>query len=339
MKKLIISLTVLIAGFLLLIGCQKDTSSTLSQEPSDEQSIQELLLDEENEYLVDWGIDDGDKDNMFNGFNPFSPDLSIPKITTPIDNVVRYGRRIHRRFPRQIIINFISPDSVRIHLERVLVGKFFIFQKLDSSSAPPDSIVIYRKPLRHSVARNVLLVRRASDEASIDHNPRRRFKLAALSLGLGYSRPEHTVKIHRVTVSTSSGDSIEFTNPLQTMLEIPEDLPTFVRGEQVTVRALVSNSSDSLIYDPQTGATETVLLHFGINPRHHARKKFVFIGEDPVTGFNIYEGNWTVHEPAHRPFHAVVDVIDNGTIYDDNEQVFPYNSTTWSTPYRVVLTK
>jgi hypothetical protein len=53
-------------------------------------------------------------------------------------------------------------------------------------------------------------------------------------------------------------------------------------------------------------------------------------------GMNVYEGNWVVGQwPGIH--HAVIDIIDNGTIFDDDINTYPYNSTTWSTPYKVSI--
>ena len=335
MKKILISLLIIAIGLLFSTSCERDTSSALSDEQLEMESISESISDEENEYFVDWGIDDGAEDNMYDGFSSFSDGISFPKLLEPIDNVIRFGRRINHRHRRRIIIDRISPDSILVKVVRVLNGQFVVFQKLDIRT-PTDSIRIYRKPLTHIVARNSIFVKRLNTEVA-KRNPRRRWKLAAISLSDGESVPEPTVKIHKVTVNTNYGQEMVFINPLETMMNIPEDLPTFTRGEEVTVQAYVCNSTANPVFDPITGATETVLLHFGINPYHHARRRFVFLEKDPLTDCNIYEGTWIVRQKANRPFHAVVDVIDNGTIYDDDNDTYPYNSVTWGCPYIVKL--
>lgn len=347
MKKLFISLIGLAIGLFLIAGCEKNSTPTSNEYSNltDEELVEQSLLNEDDpdfaevqDYLVDWGIDDGSEDNMYDGFSTFSPGSFLPKVMNPIDNVIRFGRKINRRAPRTVLIRRISEDSILVNLERVLVGRFFIFQMLDSGSTPPDTVVIHTKPLTHRVMRKSIFVRRSSND-ELARFPRRRWKLAAVSLGNGMSRPEPTVEIHELNIESSGGTSLTFTNPLETMLSIPGDLPTFAQGEIVTVVALVSNSSSNPVFNPTTGATETVLLHFGLNRFHHARKRFQYMGVDPATGYSIYEGEWTIHEPANRPFHAVVDVIDNGTIYDDDVETYPYNSATWGCPYRVVLSK
>ena len=77
---------------------------------------------------------------------------------------------------------------------------------------------------------------------------------------------------------------------------------------------------------------------------HHARNRFrklhkinmlQYVGKDD-NGDNVYEGNWIVGE-WRGVYHAVIDVIDNGTIFDDDINTYPYNSTTWSTPYKILM--
>ncbi len=334
MKKLWVILAVFSLGIFLMTGCEKNSNSALSDQQLEEQAVEETLLNDENEYLVDWGIDDVNENDMFDGFSTFGPNSILPKIQSPLNNVIRFGRKINNRFRRTMVIRRISQDSIMVHMERVLAGKFVIFDSVGPGVRPE----IYRKELRHRVMRNTLLVRRADGEDA-QQDIRHRFRLAAVSLGEGASRPEPTVAIQQVTITGSSGDSTVFTDPLHTFLNIPDDLPTFVPGEEVRIRALVSNSAATVIPDTATGATETVLLHFGVSRLHRARKQFEYRGTDPVTGYHIYQGQWVVHEPVAHVFHAVVDVIDNGTIYDSDEQAFPYNSATWSSPYRVAESK
>ncbi len=335
MKRIIWIFTVLFISFALMTGCQKDTSTPLSEEELAQMSIQEELLNEDNAYLADWGIDDGSEENMYNGFSSFGGQ-AFPKIMDTEDQLVRFGRIIKKRFPRSLLIQHVAPDTFMVTIERVLLGNFISAFKTDTTQR--DSFLVFRKPLRHVVRRRAIFVKNQnSEEATKD--PRKRWKLTAISLSKGESRPVSTVEIHKIIVVSESGDTLVFNAPLSNFLNIPDDVPTFVHGEHVKVIALVSNSTSNPVVDPETGATETVLLHFGIDRYHHGRKQFEYKGIDPETGYAIYEGGWTIHEPANRPFHAVVDVIDNGTIYKGDEQTYPYNSATWGCPYRVVLSK
>lgn len=338
MKKLFITLTITLLALVLITGCEKDTSSALSDQELAQTTIQESLSSDENVYMIDWAIDDGSENNMYNGFSSFGKTgFSLDKVLSPEDQLVRFGRIIKRRYPRQITIRPLSPDSILVNVDRVLVGNF-ISILAPGDTVQRDSFLVYRKPMRHLVSRTTLFVKNNNEE-DVSRDPRRRWKMAGVSLSKGVSRPENTVQIHKLIIVSENGDTLKFSAPLHTMLNIPDDIPTFVTGEQVKVIALVSNSSANLVPDPETGATETVLLHYGVNRQHHARKRFEYRGIDPATGYAIFEGAWTIHEPANHVFHAAVDVIDNGTIYEGDEQTYPYNSVTWGCPYRVVLSK
>ncbi len=328
-------------GLILFSGCQKESSSALSEQQLEEQSIRETVTDEnieESDYLADWGIDDENEQNMYDGFSTFLPGSAIPQGWTPLNNIIRFGRKLNRQVPRTILIRRISPDSIIVHMERIWAGGFFTFEKQDSTNGFPDTMVIHRKPLIHSVKRVSYFTKRIEDQDAMQ-DPRRRWKLSAISLSDGISRPVNTVEIHLLEIRSSGGEYRSIENPLRTIWNLPLDLPLFAQGETVTVRVLVSNTTGNPVINPATGASETVLLHFGINRFHHARKQFDYTGVDAATGYDIFEGRWVVHEPALRPFHAIVDVIDNGTIFETDPETNPYNSATWGLPYRVVVNK
>lgn len=184
------------------------------------------------------------------------------------------------------------------------------------------------------VKRKAIFVKRHLNDHISDNPGRGRWRLQAVTLGAGASHPVRTIQIHEVVIYHSSGDSIVFTNPLETFLTVPDDIPTFDQGEMVMIRIKLENGTPNPVIG-QDGATETLLLHYGRNIHNHARKRFTFVGTDPSTGYNVYEGSWQVGPQPFRLRHAIVDAIDNGTIYDDDASTYPYNSATWSSPYRV----
>lgn len=327
MKRLALFLMTSLVLMFATIGCEKDTGSAVDDETQAQMELQDAVHDEENDYLLDWGIDDGDESNMFS----FSPSFGFPKIMDTIPNVVRFGRRVNHRFRREVIITRLNPDSILVSITRKLDGRFVI-ASLDTTQ---DTVIIYRKPLTHIVKRRAIFVKRHPNIP--DDNPGRgRWKLRAVTLGAGASDSVRTIQIHQVTVYNSAGDSIVFANPLETWLTVPDDIPTFHRGEMVTIRVMLENNTPNPLIGPD-GASETVLLHYGRNRSHHDRKRFTFVGADPVSGYNVYEGIFHVGQQPFRVRHAIVDAIDNGTIFDDDASVYPYNSTTWSAPYRVML--
>jgi hypothetical protein len=334
MKSLKIYLITIPLALVWMFGCDKTPNSALSDEQLELSAIEETALDEDNEYLLDWGVDDGDEANMYDGFATFD----LGKAMVPINNVVRFGRKIERRYPRTLIIRRISQDSVLVITERILEGKFVIFDQISENNSPSDTIGITRKPLKHSVKRHAIFVRKNSADLTAVADPRLRFKLAGISLSRGESRPYNTITIEQIDIRSENGYSGSFDDPYRKIFNIPEDLPKFVRGEVVTVTAYVSNSTPNPVYihsDPNE--TETLLLHFGIGPRDRARKRFEFLGSE--NGVNKYQVTWRVREPVRFPYHCVVDAIDNGTIYDNDNETYPYNSTTLGFPYRVLLTE
>lgn len=320
MKHLLGLMAIILLAMLLMLGCEKDSSQPLAED--DESVVTQMAQEEDDEYLFDEGIDDGSEDNMYDGYSSFG------KVSTPIDSVKRFGRKVLQR-PRRVItdVQRIGPDSIRVFTAREFVGQFVIFSK------PNDTTVVrYTKPLRHVVRRVALYVRRNPNEVS----GRRGWELAEVSLGQGNSLPMATIEIKEIAITGSGGVSVVYTNPLHTMLSVPDDILLFSPGETVTVQVKLSNSTLNPVDPLGNGSTETVLLHYGVNRQHHARKRFEYVGVDPVTGDQVYEGSWTIGQQPFRLRHAVVDAIDNGTIFDDDATTYPYNSTTWSAPYRVI---
>ncbi len=342
MKRWMILLGIFTFFAFLMVGCEKNTTDILSDEALEETELQQFVQDDQNDYLFDWGIDDESEQNMFDGYSDFSysenaGQANFNKVLFPLSNVVRFGRKIDKRFPRTLVVRRISRDSVMVYLERVLVGRFFIFEKLNADSTDPDTMAVYKKPLRHIVRRKAIFVKRTAPvtDTNSDQTRRGHWRLAEISLTQGNS-PHSTIRIEEVVIRTSNGDTLVFTHPLDTQIQIPDGLPTFERGETVEVTVRLINSTPNPVLT-DNGATETVLLHFGRNRKHHGRKRFEFVGTDGDV--HIYKGSWVVREPVARPYHAIVDVIDNGTIYDNDPEAYPYNSTTWGAPYRVVLNK
>ena len=96
-----------------------------------------------------------------------------------------------------------------------------------------------------------------------------------------------------------------------------------------------ANTVNPVIYPENTRATENVRLHYGRNRLgHFARSNFEWVEREG--DLNIYEGTWIVRQ-FRGMHHAVIDVIDNGTIYEESETDYPYISNTWATPYRVTV--
>ena len=326
----------LLLALILASGCNSDKNTTMGATETDEGAVEELAASEEIDLLYDAMVNDGSEDNMYDGYSTFGGGFG--KVSAPIENVLRFGRRFEP-FPRRAIrdIRRISRDTILVTTHRVFGGAFVIFAKGDDTGGT-DPIVLHRKRINHLVNRKAIFVRNGQSDIVSDV-ARNGWRLDAVSLGYGQSNPETTIDIHELTISSDHGVNVTFTDPLHTFYNTREELPTFVPNEVVTVRVALDNTTLNPVDPDGTGATERVLLHFGVNREHHARKQLDFVQVDPVTGLHIYEGTWTIHQRPGHAYHAAIDVIDNGTIYDTDVDTYPYNSTVWSTPYRVQESK
>ncbi len=329
MKRLIVLLMLGLMAVFFTTACQKDTAPNGPGTTLDDETIvQNMATDDEEEYLFDEFINDrGDEYGSIN-FSTFG------KVSVPLDTVLRFGRHV-RQFPRRVVVDIrrIARDTISVGVGREFVGDFVVVGVEDTASA--DTVERFFKRLAHVVRRRALFVRR--HDVDIETDRHRGWRLAAISFGQGNSiRPESTIDILEVTVTSSSGDSLVITDPLHQLMYLPEDILRFNRGDQVTVQVKLINNTQNPVDPNGNGSTETVLLHYGVNRQHHARKLFTFVGTDPTTGANVYEGTWTIRQHPGRLYRAVVDVIDNGTIYDTDPHTYPYNSTTWSAPYVVL---
>ncbi len=331
MKRLMIGLIGIIVVTLFITACDKNVNGVMTEEVELEQLINEESSAFE-EYLMDDGIDDGSENDLFAFGTPvFSGYFS--KVLEPINNVVRFGRIITDRYARRVVFEQTDahPDTAHLYIERVLKGRFVVMEKFDTNDTTnADTVAIYRKPLTHVVRRRALFTKRGHDDA-----PRaRNWRLIAISPGQGNS-PHGTIRIVKVTLIQENGDSLVFDAPLRPLMAVPVGLPRFQRGETVTVRVLVENTTVNPVQNPRTNSTEIVMLHYGRRRGEHHRKLFQFLGTDAATGFNIYQGTWQVQERGRRVYHAIIDVIDSGTIFDSDPEKYPYNSATWSCPYIV----
>ena len=134
----------------------------------------------------------------------------------------------------------------------------------------------------------------------------------------------------------ANDELIEITDPLA-YFQTRESVLSFENGTEITVKVYINNDTEYPVYFPAgTRQTEIVRLHHAKHRirRHHKIKYFRYLGQEE--GMNVYEGIWTIGEWSGI-HHAVIDVIDNGTIFDDDINKYPYNSTTWSTPYKIVV--
>lgn len=305
--------------FLTFVACENTTDSTKDSLSEDEIAINQVLEEDDMVYEEigdaseeDYGIED--------------PSW-LPGSFAKDGFRMRFGRKIERR-SGDVEIVFTSDTTATAYINRIYEGKFVSLTG-EWVNDTTFSLQRFTKPLVHSVDRVVNLVKYRDDA----NTERRNWKRESVSLAEGKSR-SNSISIVEMVIKPEGQDSIIITNPTDFFLR-GTNIFTLPRFTDVTVRVKVENNSANLVEYPEgSGSTENVRLHYGRNRQgHHAKTKFEYKGKDN-NGYQVYEGHWQIRQFAGI-HHAVVDVIDNGTILYEDEEIYPYNSVTWGTPYLV----
>jgi hypothetical protein len=323
--KILTSIT-LIALLLVLWGCSQDTVPTDSA-LSEEEQIMSEILNIEGTADEDYFYADMDDESEENFVEPFESSFQKPIIP------LRFGRiRLHPMV-KNIRIVFTSDTTAEAYFHKIIRGNFV---SLVADKSETDTVKLYRtvRPMGHEFERIVHFVKRGD-----------RWMLQDFSMVLGNSLGvvntsdteivNTTLQITKLVVEANDR-SIEITDPLE-YFQTRENLFSFKHGTIVKLRVHVNNTTiNSVGFPGIPDQTELVRLH---HARHRLRKlhkikMFSYAGKDD-NGYNVYEGSWIVGE-WRGVHHAAIDVIDNGTIFDDDVNKYPYNSTTWSTPYLVL---
>jgi len=305
-----VRLTVSTALLILLGGCSKNPAGPTS----DQQAIREVL-EKNPELFNELGLDDdGDQPPEYDNTGFWKPlDLIQP---------IRFGRRGHFEL-ESVDVDFISDSTAVVTVLRSYNGRFLVLAR-DTSSADPAVAKLYSKDMKNEIVRKAIMVRVGNTGDAL-----RDWRIQEVSMVEARSVPTTLAIEELKIVDEAAGFQLTVTSPLETFFRKYEGLPTFHSGDTVKVYVKVSNSQP---YAAKPG--ETVLMRHGADHRmHRARRPFNDNGRypDAVAGDGIYSG-WWLAGPRLGLHHAFIDVIDNGTIFDD---VAPYNAAAWGTPYRV----
>jgi hypothetical protein len=313
----------------VLWGCQNGSDPVeTDQRIADQQAILANIGEIEASDTADYFYADLNEESEDMFITPANGLMAKPIVP------MKFGRIGLRPVVRDIRVEFTSDTTARVLFYKVLRGKFvvltmdtsYVFQHID-------------RKMGHKFTRLAYFVKRGNSDESL----RARWRLAATSVVEGKSlgltdstRVKTSLTIEKVEIQ-NEGNTIEIVDPL-TFVQKRNDLLTLVPGTEVTVTVYVRNDAPDQIQVPAGEGTELVRLHFGRHPNWRQYEMYGirylrWTGQGD-NGTNIYEGTWTVGSRS-RINHAVVDVIDNGCIFDDDTQAYPYNSVTWGIPYRV----
>jgi hypothetical protein len=298
---------------------------------TDEQAIMGVIETiEENEYEDYFysSLDDENEDALMKPVEDF-----LMKPIWPL----RFGRIGIRPLVKDISVECTSENTATVTFRKILNGNFVV---LAAHTPEEHPVEIYRviKPMVHEFQR-IAHFEKVGDE---DMPLRDRWKLVDFSMALGKSMDLNETNIENSSLDITllkieyDDNVIEITDPLS-HFQTKDNVFTFERGTEVTLTVHVKNNADKKALLPNHEyATELVRLHFARHRfrRFHGIRRFEFV-EQLIDGTNVYTGTWTVGDWV-RLHHAAIDVIDAGTIFDDDVDEYPYNSVTWCTPYKVV---
>ena len=323
MKKF--AMLVLGLSLLLTFSCQKNTTQPGDDlSATEKQNIEAIksVLQDSADISYD-ALDDASEDNIDTDDPNWLGGQPLSKTSWVRTHFGRIGKRPVER-SIQVVLDTDSTATAYVYTK--LKGIFVVRKaEMDSNHFSLDR---FEKPMTHEVERIVHL-----KKINVSDTLRRNWKIVDISMKEGAS-PENTVEIVQLDVVPTGMDSVVITDALS-YFQDRRTLFTYKRGTEIKLRVTVRNSSASpMIYPQGTLATENVRLHYGRNMAgNFARKNFTWVGQD-AEGNNVYEGVWIIKQfPGVH--HAVIDVIDNGTILSKDKDAYPYNSNTWSTPYRV----
>jgi hypothetical protein len=317
----------LITLLFIIWGCQQDTGPTDSALSDEDQIMQEIgnieASEDEDFFYAD--IDEQSEDNFFDAF-----DGGLQKPIVPL----RFGRVRLRPVMKNVRIVFTSDTTAEAFFHKVIRGNFV---SLVADPSETDTVKLYRtvRPMAHEFERIVHFVKRADRWRLKDFSMVLGNSLAAINTAADAEIVNATVQIKKLIVQAND-ETIKITDPLE-YFQTRENVFAYPHGTKINLTVHVNNSTVNPVGFPgNPDQTELVRLHHARH-RHrmlHKINMFNYKGKDDE-GNNVYEGEWVIGQwPGVH--HAAIDVIDNGTIFDDDINKYPYNSTTWSTPYKVL---
>jgi hypothetical protein len=220
-------------------------------------------------------------------------------------------RRELLRFDRDVRIEIdpdAAPPTASVSVSGHAVGLLHLWAPAPD---PESSPVVVRKDFEDSGVRSMLFERVRNRTAR-----HRGWRLAAIS-GVEISSPGATRRIHSVRIQSGDVDAT-ITDP--SALVALEDLIAVPRESEVAVTVDTGDASDS------------VFLHL----RHLRARLELRSNEDGTFTGSFHtafgDGDRPDDRPGDRarPRHMVIDVLSEGTLYDDEA---PYDNAAWGITY------
>lgn len=285
-----------LALVLVAAGCESGPTSV----NEDEAAIQTLIQEDFEFFTTD----------LFSG--------TTEEGTTPLGKVLaaitpwRFGRQI-LSVDRSIQINIDNPAggpaTAEVTWNAAIEG---VFHVIDTTATA------YSKDFLNNAVRFATFEKRGPNTA-----PRRGWRLTGISGIESISNP-NTVQIVSINLTSTSGVDTTFSNVSE--LVNRENILSFAPLDTVTVTVTTGNTDDVVLLHHPAWRT----MHSG---RHHVRRILTSNGDGTYTGRWVVRGMvWMGGQFRNPKRHFTIDVLNNGTLFDDTE---PYDSIAWSTIYVV----
>jgi hypothetical protein len=283
---------------LMASGC--DTEPTAINE--DEAAIQAVILEEFDFFTAD--LFSGTTEP---GTTPFG------KVLEPIEPW-RFGRLI-KSVDRYIDIQITNPQGEPATAEVTWTADIRgVFVVVDTA------LTAYSKVFLNNAVRFATF-----EQRGLATDARRGWRLTGISGTESVSDP-NTVQIVSINLTSTSGVDTTYSNVSD--LVNRENVIAFTPLDTVTVTVTTSNTDDVvLLHHPAWRLTD---FH-----RHHVRRELTNNGDGTYTGTWIIRPQFwlaSVQQNHARKRHFTIDVLSNGTLYDDAE---PYDNMSWSSIYAV----
>lgn len=316
-------LFLIVFSVIIFWSCEQNSSGVDQEEAMISEEIRGVIEDSLDLYFE--ALDDLSEDNFgLSEPNWLGGNSALPKHGA---SLLRFGRLGRRPVERNIQIINDTDTTATAFIYTKFVGRFVVLKAERNSDS--TNIQRYEKPMTHEIERVVHLKKFFNAERS-----ERNWKIIDISFAEGHS-PRNLIEIVELTIMAAGIDTVTINNPLAYFMN-GTDKFIFPRFTEITLVVKVrNNTTNPVIYPEQTQSTENVRLHYGRNRfGNFARTEFEWLGREG--DLNVYEGKWLVRE-FRGLHHAVIDVIDNGTILVNDPEAYPYESETWAAPYRITL--
>jgi len=326
----------------LLAGCSGDDNvvDPLNQPPAgvtgEQSAIRYFALNDDFSANAELTLNDGEMQPAEYGLAG-----KIAADITPL----RFGRFI-RNVTKNVEVTIAPGDTIaEAMVTKDITGVF----RIRGIAVGGDTVTV-NKDFHDRAFRRVIFRRVGTDTVRWWRNW---IPVASSLVAGGTIEPNDNITVTKTELFLPNGDTVTVADPLAALLRyrphpmgggmmdghdlppppgggFPDSMhappvPVLLEGQELTMRVTVVSASAD---------TDLVALRFGCDLMHKRRARMALVSETnngDGTFTRVFSRTWTV-PPIPGFFHAAVDAMTRGTVFDDAE---PYSVSWWGVPYRV----